>query len=316
MPLDEDRPDIPGEQARWARGEEDPLRVVTGDADFGHPLQYAVTGHPHGVTVVGTGNATDETLRNLAKAAGHTGAIERFNRCPTCEQWSPCSVRKAWREKLPGAFNPEACAHGYTYGQYCDAYGEFGGAVDAAHIAEPDGPPPTDLLATARNAVDELAIRMERDNLSIPLPGLAHAAAVTAIAESLAAVGAAVQAAMPGVLRTLAEVGKAASDAYSGQTVALQRIAAVLESHRQVVGTPIPLGDVETADLEEFAQRWRDDVGPVAPIEVNTLHAAERLRAKLDRVRELADERQGGGNAVEPSEILAVLDDQPGAPDA
>lgn len=298
MPLDEDRPDIPGEQARWARGEEDPLRVVTGDADFGHPLQYAVTGHPHSVTVVGTGNATDETLRNLAKAAGHTGAIERFNRCPTCEQWSPCDVRKAWSGKLPAD----------------------GPSVEVT--AEPDGPPPTDLLVTARNAVDSIALDLERtghhnvERLGV----LAQSAALVSIAESLAAL-----LVSPGVVEGTQKFIQAATEALRAQTEAIRAFGARLETIAFPL-RPITLQDVETNDLDALVDsqhaRWMAVPEPLragtvlADADTGLRHTAERMRMQLDQIRELADERQGGGNAVEPSEILAVLDDQPGAPDA
>jgi hypothetical protein len=47
-----------------------------------HPLQYAIKGHPNTVTTMHTEN---DIRRDLG---------ERFNRCPTCEQWSPCDVRR------------------------------------------------------------------------------------------------------------------------------------------------------------------------------------------------------------------------------
>lgn len=57
---------------------------------YGHPLQYAFVGY---VYVGGTEDASDDDVRNVAGLPGIQ--VERFNRCPTCEQWSPCDVRKA-----------------------------------------------------------------------------------------------------------------------------------------------------------------------------------------------------------------------------
>lgn len=55
-----------------------------------HPLQYAYCGNEY---VGHTENMTDEQVR---KQAGTTfPLVERYNRCPRCEQWSPCDVRKA-----------------------------------------------------------------------------------------------------------------------------------------------------------------------------------------------------------------------------
>jgi hypothetical protein len=53
--------------------------MTTDDTLRDHPLQY---GYRNGVLVFDPGD--DPTV------------IERYNRCPTCEQWSPCDVRKAW----------------------------------------------------------------------------------------------------------------------------------------------------------------------------------------------------------------------------
>lgn len=62
------------------------------EALFGHPLQYAYVGRTY---VADSNGYTDDEVRQIA---GHEGAIglpvERYNRCPTCEQWSPCKVRK------------------------------------------------------------------------------------------------------------------------------------------------------------------------------------------------------------------------------
>jgi len=83
---------------------------------YGHPLQYAfVKGlqYPHDPLVLETGELDDDAVirklrlsgQELSSAAtwmldhlaGYRSQIriERYNRCPTCEQWSPCDVRAA-----------------------------------------------------------------------------------------------------------------------------------------------------------------------------------------------------------------------------
>jgi hypothetical protein len=123
----------------------------------------------------------------------------------------------------------------------------------------------------------------------------AHTASLLSIAESLAAVGAATNAATPGVLHTLAVVGKSLQDALRGQTAALQRIADALS----------PPGEGETDDLD-----W------LASTDGGLRHTAETMRIRIDRIRELVEERRRpgdvlGGEALWPSEILAILDDNP-----
>lgn len=59
------------------------------EARYGHPLQYALLGWAY---VGNTENLDDATVRALAEEPFHS--IERYNRCPTCEQWSPCDVRR------------------------------------------------------------------------------------------------------------------------------------------------------------------------------------------------------------------------------
>jgi hypothetical protein len=44
-----------------------------------HPIQYGFLGK---LMIVNTENVVDERM------------TERFNRCPVCEQWSPCDVRE------------------------------------------------------------------------------------------------------------------------------------------------------------------------------------------------------------------------------
>jgi hypothetical protein len=62
--------------------------------DCGHPLQYALCCD---VYVGHTENMSDtEVWREVARRGGPGGGyVSRFNRCPTCEQWSPCEVRRA-----------------------------------------------------------------------------------------------------------------------------------------------------------------------------------------------------------------------------
>ena len=55
-----------------------------------HPLQYA---YCRNVYVPNTEDMSDEDVR---RAVGGVGLpVERYNRCPVCEQWSPCDVRRA-----------------------------------------------------------------------------------------------------------------------------------------------------------------------------------------------------------------------------
>lgn len=58
----------------------------------GHPLQYAFV---HRTFVNNTDELNDEQVRERAGLPHSMMAVERFNRCPTCEQWSPCDARKA-----------------------------------------------------------------------------------------------------------------------------------------------------------------------------------------------------------------------------
>jgi hypothetical protein len=59
------------------------------DTSLGHPLQYAFCGN---VYIGDTENLTDPEVRAKTR---QQGAVDRYNRCPTCEQWSPCDVRRA-----------------------------------------------------------------------------------------------------------------------------------------------------------------------------------------------------------------------------
>lgn len=93
----------------------------TAEALFGHPLQYAYVGK---VLVVHSGDASNDELRDAA-GVDWEAPIERFSRCPTCEQWSPCDVRKAeqveaaskaiddWCQANPADFEPVAPAPGF-----------------------------------------------------------------------------------------------------------------------------------------------------------------------------------------------------------
>lgn len=71
------------------------------EAIYGHPLQYALVGFHCNIYVGDTEHMDDRAVRQAAATkwdvpdrAWEYGPIERFNRCPTCEQWSPCDVRK------------------------------------------------------------------------------------------------------------------------------------------------------------------------------------------------------------------------------
>jgi hypothetical protein len=83
------------------------------EAMYGHPLQYAFVGHlryPHDPLVLDTENLSDDQVLDklamsgdllhreqhmLAHRQAYRFDVERYNRCPTCEQWSPCDVRRA-----------------------------------------------------------------------------------------------------------------------------------------------------------------------------------------------------------------------------
>lgn len=93
-------------------------RYDEAEALWGHPLQYAFVqhvGYPHNPMLVNTENMTDEQVcaalssrgkddhdrellpherQQLGRPQVNGLRTERYNRCPTCEQWSPCDVRK------------------------------------------------------------------------------------------------------------------------------------------------------------------------------------------------------------------------------
>lgn len=74
-------------------GEMLPQVVADAEAErlWGHPLQYAHVGR---VMVNNSERMSDAEVRAAAGPAGASGLpIERTNRCPTCEQWSPCDAR-------------------------------------------------------------------------------------------------------------------------------------------------------------------------------------------------------------------------------
>lgn len=58
---------------------------------YGHPIQYALVGREY---IGNTEYLDDDTIRGLADAFPAGLPVERFNRCPTCEQWSPCDRRR------------------------------------------------------------------------------------------------------------------------------------------------------------------------------------------------------------------------------
>jgi hypothetical protein len=63
---------------------------------YGHPLQYAYCGESY---VGHTEDMTDDDVRDFIAEVEHRSfyglPVERYSRCPTCEQWSPCDVRRA-----------------------------------------------------------------------------------------------------------------------------------------------------------------------------------------------------------------------------
>lgn len=65
------------------------MKIWDGYSPFDHPLQYAFCGP---ALVLDTENAADQQIWKLVDIPGR--AVERYNRCPACEQWSPCQVRK------------------------------------------------------------------------------------------------------------------------------------------------------------------------------------------------------------------------------
>jgi len=93
---------------------------MTENLDEAHPLQYAfvlrTVAYPHDPVLNGTERMTDEQVfaalarrgkdspgrelpdpvrHQLSHAKGYWLRTERYNRCPACEEWSPCHVRKA-----------------------------------------------------------------------------------------------------------------------------------------------------------------------------------------------------------------------------
>ena len=66
------------------------------EALYGHPLQYAMIGRTY------VGYTEDRTDAQVLASAGMPDIglpVERFNRCPTCEQWAPCDVVKGRRRE-------------------------------------------------------------------------------------------------------------------------------------------------------------------------------------------------------------------------
>lgn len=71
--------------------EPDPQYLMA-EALYGHPLQYALVGSQS----VYVGNTENMTRADVLTASGlpEGSTVGRYNRCPTCEQWSPCDRRK------------------------------------------------------------------------------------------------------------------------------------------------------------------------------------------------------------------------------
>jgi hypothetical protein len=74
----------------------------------GHPLQYAFVGWGRGTYIPNTEHMTDNEVRR-AVGVENEQPVERYNRCPTCEQWSPCDVRQ--RESTHLAERPPECGN-------------------------------------------------------------------------------------------------------------------------------------------------------------------------------------------------------------
>ena len=107
-------------------------RYQAAEETYGHPLQYAfVNGlsYPRSPIALETGELDDDrvlaamrdhqiktfglldnprALRKLEHLHGYRSEIwlDRYNRCPTCEQWSPCDVRKTETALLAGLVAP------------------------------------------------------------------------------------------------------------------------------------------------------------------------------------------------------------------
>jgi hypothetical protein len=77
----------------------------------GHPLQYAVVYGP-GLGPFGTVRYDTDRLSDAeiahdlhpdAPGLARDVRVHRYDRCPTCEQWSPCDVRLAATRKAPAS---------------------------------------------------------------------------------------------------------------------------------------------------------------------------------------------------------------------
>lgn len=79
------------EQAENAPTDRPRVVTVNGPLYFGHPVQYAAVDN---VNVINTEHLTDDQVRHVA---GVYEPVERFDRCPTCQESAPCAVRRGER---------------------------------------------------------------------------------------------------------------------------------------------------------------------------------------------------------------------------
>ena len=101
-------------------------RYTEAEAAYGHPLQYAMVagGGLREAYIAGTEHLTDDQVLDKLRAAhddssaaqivhaldhrpAHIFYIERYDRCPTCEQWSPCTMRRATMSDTEKEVPPE-----------------------------------------------------------------------------------------------------------------------------------------------------------------------------------------------------------------
>ena len=84
------------ERSGWQDGWQGNEESLSDWLDRVHPVQYGVipAGHAPGLVVTG------EALAELGERTATGLPVERCNRCPSCEEWSPCTVRESVAELL------------------------------------------------------------------------------------------------------------------------------------------------------------------------------------------------------------------------
>lgn len=352
-----DDKNVPGDRPR--------VVTVNGPLYFGHPVQYAAVDN---VNVINTEHLTDDDVRHIA---GVHEPVERFDRCPTCEESSPCAVRRGERT-------------------HEEAEAERRERLDPLHEWYPEGPSPDMSGPSPVNPA------MTRDEMA-------------ALIKQFAAIGTAVVTALQPMGRAIVQSVQAIADAMPtlpSATLTLYRLPdGTLTREPTFEGRALPRSDVVGSDpgeqpepFESWARRQIDKIGygyrelrtevddlrtstfpdPLARPWIEELdrvignegwlnpdetarvrgiirqwqqaaavvgrdtitsrstvswdergmfrldldsgavthHDAERMRAQLDRIREMCDERRvdsvGGGQCdvqeIWPQEILAILD--------